>query len=168
MNDWEKIAGHYRINRNAIYFAGPACWGVDRYAWDHEAGIRLTPIEFALWQDISHAAVVLYPQYPVVGFFVDFGNPCARVAIECDGAAWHRDRERDAIRQAAIEKQGWTIYRFTAKQCFAQDYEDELGLWRPNPTFLAIKEIGQRHGMIWGRSPSRSQSILNASTGAVA
>jgi hypothetical protein len=50
-------------------------------------------------------ALVLYPQYPVGRYFVDFGNPVHKVAIECDGARWHsyrRDGARSGRMLAAI------------------------------------------------------------------
>jgi very-short-patch-repair endonuclease len=101
----------------AIYRAGRACWGIDPYAWEHEAGITLTPIELALWHDIRAVGAVLYPQYPVGRFFVDFGNPVARLAIECDGAQWHRSASADALRQREIEEQGWTVHRISGRDC---------------------------------------------------
>lgn len=91
-------------------------WGMDPYEWE-EAGIVLSPIEAALWHDIRAESLVLYPQYPVGRFFVDFGNPAWRVAIECDGARWHTDRERDQQRQAQIEALGWTVHRVGGSTC---------------------------------------------------
>lgn len=94
-------------------------WGIDPYAWDSEVGIWLTPIEKALWNEIRLIDLVMYPQFPVAGYFVDFGNPAARVAIECDGLRWHTDTARDDARQARIEAKGWTVYRVMGKDCFA-------------------------------------------------
>ena len=45
-------------------------------------------------------------------WFTDFAFPDLRLAVECDGTAWHQDTERDQMRQADIESQGWTVMRF--------------------------------------------------------
>lgn len=123
--DFERIKRHYRDNLPAIVSGGANGWGIDPYAWDHEAGISMTPIERALWSDIRAVGLVMYPQFPVGRFFVDFGNPVAKVAIECDGAAWHQDKKRDEERQARIEAMGWTVYRLSGVECFADGQEVE-------------------------------------------
>jgi len=146
-NDFDAISGHYRINRNAIYLAGASEWGIDPYAWDHEAGIVMSPIETALWCDIRLVNAVMYPQYPVAGYFVDFGNPCAKVAFECDGAAWHTDKAKDAARQKVIEQQGWVVYRFTGRECFEQDHDPGDGVFRLNKTLNAVRAAAMAHGI---------------------
>ena len=149
--DWNRIREHYRRNTTAIYAAGASDWGIDPYAWDSEAGIMLSPIEQWLWQDLRHVSAVVYPQYPVAGYFVDFGNPVARVAIECDGAAFHTDRAKDARRQAAIEANGWTVYRFTGSECWVDTVESEddngVPLLVASPTRRRLREIVQQHGI---------------------
>jgi very-short-patch-repair endonuclease len=101
----------------------PACdWAIDPYEVDWMS--FFTPIESALWCDIREEGIVLYPQHPVAGYFVDFGHPKARVAIECDGRAYHTDKAKDKERQRAIEAKGWTVYRFTGSQCM-QDFEEQ-------------------------------------------
>lgn len=115
-NDFDAIRVHYGRWRKAILAAPKNEWGIDPYAWD-AAGFVLTPIEAALWHDIRSADAVFYPQYPVGRFFVDFGNPVARVAIECDGRAYHQDADRDKRRQREIEAMGWTVYRLTGSEC---------------------------------------------------
>jgi hypothetical protein len=137
-----------------ILAAGPARWGCDPYAWDFECAIRMTPIEAMMWFDIRHLGMVLYPQCPVDRYFVDYANPVARVAIECDGAAYHLDVERDRDRQAQIEALGWTVYRFTGRTCLSSDQEgeDEQGnwCWTPNECFTRLKVIGDKHGIRLG------------------
>lgn len=162
MTDWNRIADHYRRIQADLVACGPSRWGCDPYAWEHEAGIRLTPIEFAAWCDIRYLGLVLYPQYPVGRFFVDFANPSAQVAIECDGAAFHKDKARDASRQAAIEARGWVVYRISGSDCVKNDDEgdedDEFG--RPkfglNPCTLTLLQIANRHGI---RIGSRNHGV---------
>ena len=39
-----------------------------------------------------------------------------RLDIECDGAAFHTQREKDAARDRAIEAQGWQVIRFSGRE----------------------------------------------------
>ena len=57
---------------------------------------------------------------------MDFANPAAKVCIECDGSQWHKDAEKDAIRQRNIEAKGWTMYRITGRDC-KTDSDPETG-----------------------------------------
>jgi very-short-patch-repair endonuclease len=59
-------------------------------------------------------------QYPIaLGFgpvHLDAAYPDARLAIECDGYAWHMDRvafERDRQRDMELQALGWRVLRFT-------------------------------------------------------
>lgn len=123
-----RVREHYRRHLPAIMSNGSE-WFDDAYSWEHEAGIVLTPIEKALWHDIRAERLVLYPQFPVGRYFVDFGNPVWRVAIECDGERWHTDTDRDATRQAEIEAMGWSVYRITGRDCLTdfEQVEDDNG-----------------------------------------
>ena len=118
----DAIRSFYKLASADIVKAGRAEWGVDPYEVDWL--MVFTPIENALWYDIRGAGAVLYPQYPVLNYFVDFGNPVAKVAIECDGAAFHRDTAKDEARQRAIEAAGWSVYRLSGKECLT-DYDEE-------------------------------------------
>lgn len=126
---FKRIRAFYAELHDAIMANGCEWADGDAYAWDWQGRITLTPIERALWHDIRGEDCVMYPQYPVGRFFVDFGNPAARVAIECDGERWHTDKARDAQRQAEIEAAGWTVYRISGRDCFTdfEETEDENG-----------------------------------------
>jgi hypothetical protein len=103
------------INRHAI----PAYDDID---WAR----AMTPIEFALWCDIRSHGVILYPQYPVGRFFVDFGHPAVKVAVECDGARYHRDQARETMRDGAIRAAGWTIYHLSGASCLEPAFLDPV------------------------------------------
>lgn len=125
MNDWNRIREHYRIRREKILAQPSYRWGIDPYAW-MSAGITMTPIENGVWHDIRCEGMVLYPQYPVGRFFVDYANPVARVAVECDGAAYHQDKEKDARRDRELSQMGWTVYRISGRDCLiTYDEKDE-------------------------------------------
>lgn len=149
MSQFDRIKAYYRTYEREILDAGANGWGLDPYQWDFEAHIKLTPIEDQFWFDIRHAGVVLYPQYPVGRYFVDFANPAAKVAIECDGFAYHQDKERDALRQREIESLGWAVYRLTGRECYDPEIEayDEDGrqiVTEPAGVAL-LREINARH-----------------------
>lgn len=115
-HNWQQIREFYKLAEPEIMAEKSNEWGLDPYFWD--AGlVRMTPIEAWLWHDIRAVDLVLYPQYPVAGFFVDFANPKAKVAIECDGAAYHGDKAKDAARDATLRACGWSVYRISGKDC---------------------------------------------------
>lgn len=115
-----------------------------------------TPIEESLWSDIRRWSLDLWPQLPVGRFFVDFGNPVARIAVECDGLEWHKDKAKDCRRDQALGEMGWTVVRIPGYQCNTEilseseaEYEkgidpDEYEAWRdhktPYTSLLIIKD----------------------------
>jgi hypothetical protein len=101
MTRFDEAAKHYKQYRTEILEAGRSEWGVDPYEW--ECFSKMSPIESDLWRCIRAVDAVLYPQFPIGRYFADFCNPVAGVVIECDGAMWHQDAEKDAKRQNAIE-----------------------------------------------------------------
>lgn len=124
-NHWSAIAAFYKSHNPAILSAPRNEWAIDPYAWDTpNSMIFMTPIEEAFWADIRQVGAVLYPQYPVAGVFVDFANPVAKVAVECDGAEFHKDKAKDAERDAMLAARGWTIYRLTGREC-KQEFNEE-------------------------------------------
>lgn len=116
MHNWQLIFEYYEMMNPLILAEKKNEWGIDAYAWDTGL-ITMTPIERWLWSDIRAVDLVVYPQYPVAGVFVDFANPKAKVAIECDGEAYHRDKEKDAARDSILRAHGWTVYRISGKDC---------------------------------------------------
>lgn len=146
-NDWNRVRKHYARHHAAIMAESGDEWGIDAYAWE-DAGIRMTPIESWLWGDIRAANMVMYPQYPVNGVFVDFGNPRAKVAIECDGKEFHTDKAKDAARDRDLEKLGWTVYRLTGAQC-REDSDPDTGA--PGYAGRIIAMIAQNHRVQRGR-----------------
>jgi very-short-patch-repair endonuclease len=138
--NWSDIRAHYRRHLNEIEAAPRNEWAIDAYAWD--GLLELTPIEKWLWADIRQLDAVLYPQFPVGRFFVDFASPVARVAIECDGAAFHQDKAKDAARDAELERMGWTVYRITGTDCRT---EQDADTGRSSAAYEFIKQIAERH-----------------------
>lgn len=156
-NNWQAIRDHYALLMPEIMDSKPWGYGIGAYEWDGKDMIYMTPIEWAMWQDIRCTGLVMYPQFPVAGFFVDFGNPVAKVAIECDGAMWH-DPVLDAKRDEILQKHGWRVYRMTGRDCNKIGGEDEDGHCTPSPAEALCMEIGERHKMI-SRFADKDDSI---------
>jgi len=67
-------------------------------------------------------------QMSVKQFFVDFGLPEYKIAIEVDGLYWHQDKEKDLRRQREIEAEGWFVLRFDENEMkYEGDVSDEVG-----------------------------------------
>lgn len=127
---WKERFALYRKNyrmKQILVDAGLSSWGhSDPYQIADWATI-FTPIESALWYDIRAKSMSLWPQFPVGRFFVDFGNPVAKIAVECDGKKWH-DAEKDAARDAELREMGWTVYRLPGWLCngIAPEYDPDM------------------------------------------
>lgn len=84
-------------------------WGIDK--WTYPWFSKMSPIEKIVWEECVTAGLVMYPEFPVGKCWVDFGNPRFKVAIECDGAAYH-DQKLDQRRDAVLARRhGWSVYR---------------------------------------------------------
>jgi very-short-patch-repair endonuclease len=147
---WDQIRRFYQENHDKIMSTNDK-WGIDPNAWRGCTSIHMTPIEDAIWSEIRQHGAILYPQYPVAGYFVDFGNPIAKVAIECDGAAYHQNKAKDAARQAAIEANGWRVFRLTGSQCVHDDRieiesDDGEPQFEPSPAAELIVRLIVEHG----------------------
>lgn len=120
---WNALREIYKIQDDHIRGVWPRPYS-PYLAWSH-----MSPIEVNAWNAIRRFSLPFYPQYPVGKFFVDFGDPVARLAIECDGKKWH-DAKRDAERDAQLGEHGWTVKRFTGRQCvLPEDHEESIDAW---------------------------------------
>lgn len=79
--------------------------------------VPMTPIEFDVWCEIRYHGIPFYPQYPVGGRFVDFGDPLTQIAIEVDGAAFHTVAG-DAKKDAELHAEGWHVLRIKGKDAW--------------------------------------------------
>ncbi|HVR48522.1 MAG TPA: DUF559 domain-containing protein [Pseudorhodoferax sp.] len=141
MNDWNALRAHYARHAAEIEAEDSNEWAIDPYAWDRGV-MTMTPAEQWLWHDIRSEDAVFYPQYPVGRHFVDFANPVAKVAIECDGAQWHTDQAKDAQRDGELRALGWKVYRITGPDC-QTDTDAETGA--PGAARDFIRRICERH-----------------------
>lgn len=154
MNSWQELRNHYARHHDEIMSAPAWGYGIDPYAWDDGKGwVWMTPIETAIWHDIRCVDIVMYPQYPACGFFLDFANPVAKVAIECDGRAFHDsaiDRERDRI----LGLDGWKVYRMTGRECLLDGEDDERGKYQLSPGEILCRKLGEecKIGSRWAKT----------------
>lgn len=142
MNQFAAADWLWGQHRAEIMAAPKNEWAIDPYAWD--GLIEMTPIEDAMWTHIRLTNSVFYPQWPACGFYLDFANPRAKVAIECDGKAYHTDKEKDARRDAKLRDNGWTIYRFPGWLCVT-DSDEETS--EPGEAFIRLDYIARAHGL---------------------
>jgi len=95
--------------------------------------LLFTPIEREAWEEIQIARLRMFPQYPVLNYFLDFADPWTKVAVECDGKAFHTDAARDGARDALLRKQGWIVVRVSGKAIWRELPVDEDPEVEPEP-----------------------------------
>ena len=76
-----------------------------------------SPIEYDMWGSIRGSGLPFWPQYPIGRFFADFAEPVKKIVIECDGKAFHLDKEKDAKRDDFMSKLGWSVFRLPGYAC---------------------------------------------------
>lgn len=76
--------------------------------------IWMSPIELKLYEALRREGLSPIPQFCIQGYFVDFAFPDVRVAVEADGAQYHKGggRQRDRKRDWVLRRHGWTVLRF--------------------------------------------------------
>ena len=74
----------------------------------------MSPIEFELYEAMRREGLSPLPQFCVQGYYVDFAFPEIRLAVEADGAAYHRDarQQHDQKRDWILRRYGWRVMRF--------------------------------------------------------
>lgn len=77
---------------------------------------HLSPIEQIAWDSIRVTSeIVLYPQFPLFNFFIDFANPLLRIGLELDGKNYH-STEKDIKKDLHLKRFGWKIFRATGSE----------------------------------------------------
>jgi hypothetical protein len=97
---------------------------------------KKSPPEFATWWSIRYYYLPLYPQYPILNYFVDFGDPWQRVGIEADGRSYH-DEEKDLRRDEELFEMGWKVFRIP-------EVETRPGYLGPDDEFRELDERARR------------------------
>lgn len=115
---------YYILNEEKIISCSKKClyrW-YDSYTVDWS--LIFTPIEQFAWNSIRcKGRIVLYPQYPVLGYFIDFANPYLKIGLELDGKKYH-NKDSDTKRDYELKQIGWRIYRVSGSEMNNNDYND--------------------------------------------
>lgn len=75
-----------------------------------------SPIERKVFKALWYNGIEAVTQYPVSRYRLDLALPSFKIAIECDGKAYHSSPEQkahDRKRDAFLRKQGWKVLRFS-------------------------------------------------------
>lgn len=85
-------------------------------------GIRRTSLEQIMYKMIVglrqqlRLPLASFEQFPLGRYRADFAFPQIKLAVECDGQAWHSHPDKkaaDKMRDAELAKFGWTTVRFS-------------------------------------------------------
>ena len=89
-----------------------------RYTARLEAGGFDSPLELDLHEELLKRGIAARTGVVVRRHRLDLAieQDGVRLDIECDGAAFHVDGEKDASRDRAIEAEGWRVLRFSGRQ----------------------------------------------------
>lgn len=88
-----------------------------------------SPFEEEVKAALESKGLTVHPQIGIAGFFIDLAildqEKTGRylLGIECDGANYHSSRsarDRDRLRQAVLEDQGWILHRVWSTDWFRQ------------------------------------------------
>ena len=82
-----------------------------------EAGGFDSPLELDLYEALLKQGIAAKTGVVVGHHRLDLAieHDGIRLDVECDGAAFHMDREKDAARDRAIEAEGWRVMRFSGR-----------------------------------------------------
>lgn len=114
----------FQLMRRFITFASTA--GAD-FGDAGEQPVELNPFEYDILRRLQEAGMDVTPQYGVGNYRLDFAirhpDEPGRflLAVEADGAAYHSGlvaRERDRLRQQALEARGWNFVRIWSTDYF--------------------------------------------------
>ena len=118
---------------------------------------RFNKNEKSLCSSICHRPMAMYPEFPVLNYFVDFGNPFLQIAIEADSKTFH-DKGRDTERDHNLLQEGWKTFRVSYKENFEpfvglgeiaemildesdEDASDEMEKWMLNTSDGVVDAI---------------------------
>lgn len=108
------------VRRELLEFAyGPDQWLESTQAVNPQAE---SPFEEAVYADLVRLGYKVTAQVPVGKYRIDLvaEDDDSRVAIECDGDAYHQDASADLSRQIVLERCGWKFIRVRGSEYYRQ------------------------------------------------
>jgi very-short-patch-repair endonuclease len=89
-----------------------------------------SPLERMLYYAIRHEYKgKIIPQYPFGPYWMDFAIPSRKLALECDGKAYHSSRkmiEHDKKRDAYMIRRGWKVLRFSYQDLLNHNIQESI------------------------------------------
>ncbi|CAM5432714.1 hypothetical protein SAFG77S_08033 [Streptomyces afghaniensis] len=82
-----------------------------------------SPIERRLYDELIYNGYDVTPQVRCGAYRIDLALIAHRIAIECDGKAYHSSPEQkahDRKKDRYLRKNGWTVMRFSGRQINGQ------------------------------------------------
>lgn len=80
-----------------------------------------SPIERRLYEVLKVQGEYIRTQVPCGRYSIDIALPAYRIAIECDGEAYHsspKQKAHDRRKNAYLKANGWKVLRFTGKRIY--------------------------------------------------
>lgn len=78
-----------------------------------------SPIERRLYYGLTEQGLNPISQYPVGKYRIDLSFPAYKIAIECDGKAYHSSpsqKAHDRKKDRYLRSKGWTVLRFSGRK----------------------------------------------------
>ena len=124
--------------RLIAHIKNPTRAGLEGYNDPVDPNERSQPFDSLFEQrvflDLTNRGYVVEPQWKVLGYRIDLVviGSHARLAVECDGDAWHGpDRyAADLARQGDLERVGWTFVRIKEWEYYADHAAALAPLWK--------------------------------------
>lgn len=86
------------------------------YGWLEFVDFKPTVIEANFWEDIKSLWILMHPEYPVWKYFIDFADPINMIWVELDWVRWHKDKEKDRIREKYLIEKWWGKMKKVCKE----------------------------------------------------
>jgi len=128
-----------------------------------------SPFEQSVYRQLHGMGYDLIPQYKVGAYYLDFAvvGSQRRVALECDGDAYHQDVAADVSRQITLERCGWQFVRVRGSEYY-RDPDAAISRICAKLTALGVMPVGmdstteQPEGELLARILARAQEIRTA------
>ena len=125
-----------------------------------------SPFEEAVYADLVRLGLTVTPQVNVGSHRIDLvaEGDVARVAIECDGDAFHQDAAADLSRQIILERCGWKFIRIRGSEYYRdpkttiQRVVRELERLNVTPAHQQPNQF-EPEGALWQRVRNRATEI---------
>jgi very-short-patch-repair endonuclease len=88
---------------------------------DYERAACESPIERRLYDALQLRGYYVKTQVPCGKYRIDLALPTYKIAIECDGRAYHstpQQKAHDRRKNAYLRKHGWRVLRFSGRMIY--------------------------------------------------